>query len=1084
MTEAMPVDAGAAKDFIVQALALYAKGSNEEVLKQNLVSHLSRMFPSAPLWVDHHARGAEAMVAYKSEGLARRGFIDNLVGYTTIEYEHDLNNRGVFKIGFKQVHQHLAGLLNAGVPANRLIGILSDTLRWRAYRVREFTTDGLSSQIDPADLTLDEVESLDITAATDLEAEKLTRFLVRYVGREASLPLSAGTLADDLGFDSTFCIPHLEALRPLVDGALDERPDYGAIIERLWSDFVSYLGDGTGPGRFDREVYVSELYLVTFAKLICANVIAREGLHSDRSQLKDILNGGYFKSKGLVNLVEYDYFGWLNAPPYIDVLLGIAENIQRDLRAYDFENPSPHDFFGKMLSQLAKRSQRLLLGQEWTPEWLAAKIAQRLVGALPTGEPPRFIDMCCGSGSFLVAVVKLVGAGLTSDTVQEEAARAELVQVATGFDIDPLAVLLAKVNWVVAARDWLGPFDGSHPTTIPVYLADSLFGKTPLGDVAGSGDVFELMLHDRVVSLPKFLVTPKYRHLFDAILEYGYSLAMASAAQSCHADVPAADLQAALDEAVLDSQATVPDESAASVSMFFAQLVKALDELQGLGLNGIWSFVLRNSYRPALVLGQFNGVISNPPWLALSKVANNPYKARLRLSAEAYAIKPPGPSHLHIELATTFLLHAIDQYLQDGAVVGCVLPETVLNGYQHTPFRRGKYRRSARKVKFGVTEGWRVETATFKNEAIVLFGKKGAVTPTAGFPGRLERVDGHDPLQFRVLTLGDDRVIWSDNSGAEDGAWFDDIQLRQGADVMPRTAIFFETAPIGNPTEDRWRIASIDRSTSRLAYLVNEGKKLTDFRVTPRAVPGRYLFDVLLSKHLVPFVLGEPARGFLPIERNMSGVWQPVSSTRLAATPGAKDAFEEIFAALGPSVGVDEYFASINSDRRKLSAQWFGESGYLVVFGAGGTYACSAFAPMSRLNSNRLIIDQTLYWTVVDSEDEALYISGLFNSDGLDLLIRQFQPQGRFGRRHVHELPVKVTPGFNPSLASHMAVVDATRALLDEVELVRTKPKFSKIFDPARGLSGRRRAMRSEVLTPLLSYAEYDAACRELYGLD
>ena len=316
------------------------------------------------------------------------------------------------------------------------------------------------------------------------------------------------------------------------------------------------------------------------------------------------------------------------------------------------------------------------------------------------------------------------------------------------------------------------------------------------------------------------------------------------------------------------------------------------------------------------------------------------------------------------------------------------------------------------------------------------------------------------------------------------GAWFDDIQLRQGADVMPRTAIFFETAPVGNSTEDRWKITSIDRSTSPLAYLVNEGKKLTDFRVTPRVVPGRYLFDVLLSKHLVPFVLGEPARGFLPIERSASGMWHPVTATQLAATPGAKDAFGEVFTALGPSVGIEEYFASIDSDRRKLSVQQLGASGYLVVFGAGGTYACSAFAPMSRFDSDRLIIDQTLYWTVVDSEDEALYISGLFNSDGLDLLIRDFQPQGQFGRRHVHELPTKVTPGFNPSLASHMAVVEATRALLDEVESVRSNPEFRKIFDPARHLPSRRTAMRSQVLASLPSYSEYDGACRDLYGLD
>ena len=139
---------------------------------------------------------------------------------------------------------------------------------------------------------------------------------------------------------------------------------------------------------------------------------------------------------------------------------------------------------------------------------------------------------------------------------------------------------------------------------------------------------------------------------------------------------------------------------------------------------------------------------------------------------------------------------------------------------------------------------------------------------------------------------------------------------------------------------------------------------------------------------------------------------------------------------------------------------------------------------MSRFDFDRLIIDQTLYWTIVDSEDEALYISGLFNSDGLDQLIKDFQPHGQFGRRHVHELPTKVTPGFNPCLASHMAVVNATRALLVDVELARLKPKFNKTFDPAGHLPTRRAAMRAEVLAKLPAYAAYAAACRELYGID
>ena len=1082
MSDEAPPDLGAVKAFLRDALRLYGEGRNEEVLKQNLVSHLPRMFPEVPPWVDHHVGGAESMVGYAAGGRQRRGFIDNLVGYTTVEYEHDLTNATVFATGFGQVHQHLAGRLNAGEPQAQLIGVLSDTLRWRAYRIAEVAHDPAETSVGPDDLVLEEVAQLDIMAANDFEAEGLADFLVRYFGREASLPLAAASLASDLGFDSTFCAPHLASLRTLVDTALADRPEYAAIIERLWADFVSYLGDATGTGRFDRDIYVSELYLVTLAKLICANVVSRTGLHSDRAELADILAGEFFKARGLLNVVEYDFFGWLNAEPHVSVLLDIAESIQRDLRVYDFATAAPHDIFGRMMAQLARRSQRLLLGQEWTPEWLASAVAVKLVDMLPDGEMPRFVDVCCGSGSFLVEVVKVVRERLLAAGADEETIRRELARVATGFDIDPLAVLLAKVNWVVAARDWLAPFDGSRPVTIPVYLADSLFGKTPLGDVDTHAGTYELLLHDRHVALPRLLVSPEYRRLFDSLLEHAYALAMANAGRSPHTPVVAGDLGAALREAEQEANASMPDDVRGAIGEFFSQLVMALDDLQQLGLNGIWSFVLRNSYRPGLVTGQFNGLISNPPWLALSKIANNPYSERLRRSAEEYAIKPPGPSHLHIELATTFLLHGVDHYLQDGALVGCVLPETLLNGYQHTPFRRGLFRRAARRVPLGVTEGWRAANGTFKNEAIVLFGSKGSVMPRNSFPGEIASPDGFAPCTFRVLTLGD-RVIWSDNPNAEEGNWFNDIQLRQGADVMPRSAIFFNAEPVGIPSEDRFRLSTIDRSTSGLAYLVNEGKKLTDFVLPPVVVSGRYLFDVLLSKHLVPFVIGDPARGFLPFERDAAGTWRPVAAARLAATPRVEAAVNDILSALGPGVGLGEYFHSIDSNRRKLSVQEFPAGGYLVVYGAGGTYACAAFAPLSRFDPSRLIIDQTLYWTVVETEDEALYICGLFNSDARDVMIQGFQPHGQFGRRHVHELPTKVTPGFDPSVAAHMAVVDATRELLHDIAAQRSDAQWSTIFDPARRLPSRRSKMRSELMPSLSSFAAYDEACKELYGL-
>ena len=171
---------------------------------------------------------------------------------------------------------------------------------------------------------------------------------------------------------------------------------------------------------------------------------------------------------------------------------------------------------------------------------------------------------------------------------------------------------------------------------------------------------------------------------------------------------------------------------------FFSQLIAKIDTLNRDGRNGIWAYILRNSFRPGLVLGQFNGLVSNPPWLALSKVANNPYQVILKKMAEDFDIKPSGSSHLHIELATIFLLYAIQQYLVDDAQIGCIVPDTILNGHHHNPFRKFQFVTSTRAVPFAVNEIWKVQEHVFKNNAVILFGHKNEpdVNSDEPFPGK------------------------------------------------------------------------------------------------------------------------------------------------------------------------------------------------------------------------------------------------------------------------------------------------------------------------------------------------------------
>jgi hypothetical protein len=73
-------------------------------------------------------------------------------------------------------------------------------------------------------------------------------------------------------------------------------------------------------------------------------------------------------------------------------------------------------------------------------------------------------------------------------------------------------------------------------------------------------------------------------------------------------------------------------------------LATRMSQLAIANRNGIWAFVLRNAYRPGLLSGQFNGLASNPPWLALSGIGANPYREILTSRAKLYGIRPAGQS--------------------------------------------------------------------------------------------------------------------------------------------------------------------------------------------------------------------------------------------------------------------------------------------------------------------------------------------------------------------------------------------------------------------------------------------------------
>ncbi len=107
------------------------------------------------------------------------------------------------------------------------------------------------------------------------------------------------------------------------------------------------------------------------------------------------------------------------------------------------------DLFNQLYQQIFSSKTRHLRGEYYTGSELAGKM---VIDSYEFGD--RVLDPSCGSGIFIIEVLKLI---LSSDKDHESIIKA--VQNVFGFDINPLAIFTCKVNGLLILSNHLGEKD-------------------------------------------------------------------------------------------------------------------------------------------------------------------------------------------------------------------------------------------------------------------------------------------------------------------------------------------------------------------------------------------------------------------------------------------------------------------------------------------------------------------------------------------------------------------------------------------------------------------------------------------------
>lgn len=381
-----------------------------------------------------------------------------------------------------------------------------------------------------------------------------------------------------------------------------------------------------------------------------------------RQRVRDLERGGLFRALGLRNFLEGDFFGWYVScwtPEIAGAIRAISDALDEyDPGSLEARPELTRDLLKGLYQYLMPRRLRHDLGEYYTPDWLAEYVLDRAEFHGTEGE--RLLDPACGSGTFLVLAIARMKQQGARDGGNERALLQRILQDVVGFDLNPLAVVAARANYVLALGDLL-----AHRNTdidIPVYQADSVKPPASAPGLFDNG-VYRVELAVESFELPSWVRSQDDVDQVTAALD-----------EAVNNRVPT---QAFLERVDALAPAAPTEADRAAISATFHRLA----ELHETGRNGVWARVLKNAFMP-LFVGRFSHVVGNPPWIAWENLSEA-YRASTELLWDHYRLHPGlGETALpsrrsRSDMAVLMTYVAADRYLAPNGTLAFLITQSV-----------------------------------------------------------------------------------------------------------------------------------------------------------------------------------------------------------------------------------------------------------------------------------------------------------------------------------------------------------------------------------------------------------------------
>lgn len=414
-----------------------------------------------------------------------------------------------------------------------------------------------------------------------------------------------------------------------------------------------------------KTLFVIQTYYSIIIKLLIQNLFANLQLPAakpeivkDKSDLIKLFYGQRDNFCDFIdNFFEIHFFEWFTLAEnfnleYINDL--ITELDEFETTASVIKPEIVGDVLKQTYESLMPKDLRHMMGEYYTVEWLADFAIEK--SGYDCGTHTTVLDPTCGSGIFITDLIKLYREKFSATQCYGELI-GNITANFVGFDINPIAVIQAKGNYILSLGDIT---QLQQPISIPIYMCDSVLVPTVHAKQQANQHFIDISTSVGEFKLP-ILKDREESYTFLNLLSKCILSDYTSYEQFEHRLLNEYDI-------------SLSPETALIARNLFNQLL----DLHYAGRDGFWPIILKNSFAPLFCENQFDYIIGNPPWIAWKAMSQSYRDLTLDIWL-SYGIFEKSAydkitSHDDFAMAVTYV--AIDHYLKENGTAALILPQT------------------------------------------------------------------------------------------------------------------------------------------------------------------------------------------------------------------------------------------------------------------------------------------------------------------------------------------------------------------------------------------------------------------------